>query len=272
MTAPRQLIDYVLFSNIYIAICATLLAIATQVKFNLAFDYSLLILIFASSLFSYQVHRIVDLKQRPKNNPTPVIKWSYNHAFTINASTFLSAAIILYCIPLLSWYQLIILFFTGLITILYSVPINNKRLRNIGISKIFWVAFVWANVTVLLPLIHSSIPPSTLIYEWFERFIFIFCITIPFDLRDIDFDKKEGLITIPILIGSKKSIQLSVGLIIILAITNLIFHQLTFWQISLFFLLLIPVIQKSFPKKTDYYYTGLVDGTMILYFLFVFLL
>lgn len=33
-----------------------------------------------------------------------------------------------------------------------------------------------------------------------ERFFFVFAITIPFDIRDIEADKQAGLKTIPLLI------------------------------------------------------------------------
>ena len=87
----------------------------------------------------------------------------------------------------------------GFVSVIYGLPIYKNgshlfRLRDVPGLKIFLIAFVWSYVTEGLPALINGEPIYYL--ALFERFLFIFAITIPFDIRDVNYDASH-LATIP---------------------------------------------------------------------------
>jgi hypothetical protein len=108
---------------------------------------------------------------------------------------------------LLKIKALLVLFPFLLATSLYISPFKMWRLnlRDVPGIKLFLIAFSWAGVTVLFPIIQNNVEISkNIMLLFFERFLFIVAITIPFDIRDIDYDNPK-LFTLPQVIGIKKS-------------------------------------------------------------------
>lgn len=82
---------------------------------------------------------------------------------------------------------------------------NFVALRNVAFLKLFLIAISYAGVTVLFPLINYNIEvQSNEIVTFSQRFLFIVAITIPFDIRDLNFDNKN-LKTLPQVIGIQRS-------------------------------------------------------------------
>lgn len=137
--------------------------------------------------------------------------------------------------------------------------------------KIFLIAFVWSAITILLPIIQSGLPFDRIQVGLMliERFLFVFAITIPFDVRDMKIDQQSGLKTIPILIGEKWSVRIS-NMALLLFMLLCLYHYsfkkegfiLTAMLISALTTLFFINSQKM--KKIAYYHYGLLDGTMLL--------
>jgi 4-hydroxybenzoate polyprenyltransferase len=115
---------------------------------------------------------------------------------------------------------------------------------------------------------HTGYAEGGLIF--LERALFIFAITIPFDVRDIHVDWASGVRTIPQAIGIRPSIYLALsGLCVSALITCLlIFSGVYVQDLWLPYLLCIVVtailIWYSMQIEDDHYYSGLLDGTMFL--------
>jgi hypothetical protein len=98
-----------------------------------------------------------------------------------------------------------------MLTFFYAIPfLKNKNLRNFTGLKITIVAVVWAGVTVLVPLVNegvSFVPITIGIDVWIsfiQRFFFVFVLTLPFEIRDLQFDEL-ALGTLPQRVGVKKT-------------------------------------------------------------------
>lgn len=155
----------------------------------------------------------------------------------------------------------------------YVLPFFGKqrRLRDFNQIKIYLVALVWAWVTVVLPIVEAEIDFNTShVLMYFERTLFVFAITLPFDIRDLNVDRHSKVSTIPAKIGVKKSnylglILLGLGLALVLINT-----YLGFYSSAICISLLISFISTGFlvrlssPDRHDYFYSGLMDGTMVL--------
>ena len=195
----------------------------------------------------------------------------------------LSAASLIFLVAAmfyLSANSLIFLAHLGVISIGYSVPaiINGaKSLRNIKLLKIFLIMYVWAATTVLFPVIGAgqSIFQRGIILLFIERAVFIFAITLPFDIRDYASDKANHVITIPGLIGIQQTRLLAFICILVFFMINA-FHYPAYncilWAKLLSGLNALIVIYFARDNKHEYYFTGLLDSTMIIQFLLVLLL
>jgi 4-hydroxybenzoate polyprenyltransferase len=161
------------------------------------------------------------------------------------------------------------------ISIWYVIPIfeNKKRLSDYPIIKIFMVALVWAALAVIIPLGEINIDLKIKSLLFLEKFMFIFALVIPFDIRDIEFDSSRNIKTIPIILGKRKSIIIAlIAIFISIAIaiylfTIDIYASNLISPIILGYLISAIVIAFTHNKTKDYYFTGLVDALPIINYL-----
>ena len=167
----------------------------------------------------------------------------------------------------------------SLLAIAYVLPLfGGKRLRDFDFVKIFFVALVWAWACSLIPLIELGYKiDGEMLLRFASSFFFIFAITVPFDIRDLDIDDHSRVKTLPSLLGVERSRQLSylllafaIGIDILsfgqgyISLVQLLAHGLTYF----YCIVLIRVLK---PGLHDYYYTGLLDGSIILLAILIFI-
>jgi hypothetical protein len=283
----RKIIDLFLYSNIYIAAAAIALTWQTQLILFGTFQLdNLSILVFFATMFIYASHRLVGLfsvKKFIKEGRFHIINTYKKHIWIYTGVAILGLT---YAFFQVSFNVQLALILPGLISIGYVIPFlgfrqNRKlRLRDLNWIKIFLIAIVWAYVTVILPIIDVRFLqwPDLLIF--IERATFIFMITLPFDIRDLKVDKYNNVKTIPAVYGipfTLKLIALSVVFLFFLTVVNYILLPATPLYFAAFGLSLsltstYVFIKISINKTDDYYFTGLLDGTMLLQFLCIWLL
>jgi len=162
--------------------------------------------------------------------------------------------------------------------LLYSFSVSRKKktsrnLRNIPYLKIYLIAIVWVFACIVFPILYENTILQVQHVGLFVAFFFyLLGITIPFDIRDFQYDPKS-LKTIPQLIGVEKAKQLAIlllclssSIVVILIFKNLLKPDLGVFMIILF---LISSVLSMFcdESKNQYYYTGFLDGTMVLFIL-----
>jgi 4-hydroxybenzoate polyprenyltransferase len=108
-----------------------------------------------------------------------------------------------------------------------------------------------------------------------ERAFFIFAITIPFDIRDLALDQGAKVDTLPGIWGIKSAKKIALTALLLMlffVIYNAVQGTYTMGN-TLALLLSVAIsavlILGSNPQRHDYYYTGLLDGTMIMQALLV---
>jgi len=167
----------------------------------------------------------------------------------------------------------LVLVLPALFSIAYVLPFLGKgrtmRLRDVDMVKIFLVAGVWAYVTVLLPAIEAGLWYEKKVWLMLvERSLFVFAITLPFDIRDLKVDKHNKVNTLPAYLGTPAALRLAfvlMMLFVILCYFN--YALLPFLALSISAISTCIFIYFSPRFVHDYYFTGLMDGTMILQFL-----
>lgn len=217
MKILKKIADFYIFSNIHVAIATFFLVKLTLVPLGISNNHTAWF-VFFSTLFSYNLIRFLRLEN--------IIGW-YKKWLTINKS-FLTILMLISFIGIvyfgysLNIKAILTLIPFGLATFLYATPTKKIQLRNIRGLKLFLIAFSWAGVTVLFPIIQENLIPRLEDYFTFIlRFLFVVAITIPFDIRDMSIDQKN-LKTIPQKYGidqAKRFILFSCLLFIIVAFT-----------------------------------------------------
>ncbi|MDB5281786.1 MAG: hypothetical protein JWO06_861 [Bacteroidota bacterium] len=165
--------------------------------------------------------------------------------------------------------------FYGFVTIPFVRP--KMKLRDLGLVKTLFVAIVWSVTTVIIPLADHSVGSSMLVFLLLRRFLFIVALTMVFEIKDMGGDKANGLTTLPVVIGVKGTKILAqailFGLMIIMIVQYFFFGVplSNMLGINLSLLVSILCIQPVNENTADNWYYLVLDGMMIVQFIFVYL-
>jgi 4-hydroxybenzoate polyprenyltransferase len=277
-----SILDFLLFSNLFIAICAVAQGLITYHLLKIPPDKYVLAFVFFATIGLYNFSMLLAKPKKPEESPYKRVRWIFSHHRMIISITLIA---MLCLVPLFLLYLSIesklLMLFTGLVAVGYNIPflsLNNQNigLRNIPGIKLFLIAMVWAVSCVLLPIMelqHShelNIAPGDTLLLVFKRFLFIAAITVPFDIRDLFQDKLYALKTIPVMLGEKRAYIFCQFLLLGYLLLLLLFRQATYPDIAAVVLNLAVtgwLIFKSNIKKNEYYYFFYLDGTMLLQYL-----
>ncbi len=277
-----SVLDFLLFSNVFIAVCAVAQGLVTYHLLQVRTDPYILAFLFFSTLGLYNFSMLLSKPANPENSPYLRVRWIFKHHRLIISITMIS----LFClIPLGLWYlsieSKVLMVFTGLLAVGYNVPfltLNQQKigLRNIPGIKLFLIALVWSVSCVLLPIVELersyqiNVSSAETLLLVAKRFLFIAAITVPFDIRDLFQDKLYALKTIPVMLGEKKAYIFCQFLLAGFLALLLLFKQTTYADViaaTLTLSLTGWLIFKSSIKKNEYYYFLFLDGTMLLQYL-----
>lgn len=279
-----KLVKALINSNLYISFAAVFLTIETQIQLGIKPQWHpYVFIIFFATLFEYNLHRFITVITNKEALNSDKHKWVRENLNGFYLLVITSQVGFICVVFLAKKEVLITLAPIALLTLFYSIPVfgNRKsifRLREIPYLKIFLIAFVWASSTILLPVIQSNntfnkIHVLTILVE---RFFFVFAITIPFDIRDIEADKLAGLKTIPILFSEKTSNGIAnLSLFIFFLISFFHYKLQNCWFIigalSISALTTFLFLNEKRFRKLTYFHYGILDGTMLLQGLLVLL-
>ncbi len=269
-----KILDFYLYSSIHIALAATCLVVQTYLLFGLELDIHYVLFIFSGTLFLYALHNIKGIYEPTQELVRDKMMIITKMKIPVIILAILSAGILLYNLLFLNIIIITVLSILGFISIWYVVPVfgKQKRLRDYSIIKIFLIALVWAALS-LIPMLESSIPLNARILLFLQNYLYIFALTIPFDIRDCEYEKIKGLKTLPSTMGKNNSIILAAIILVLAEIIALYQHKYygyyeSFALIAGYIFTTIAVYYSK-DKKNDYYFTGFLDGMTILIFLMV---
>ena len=270
----EKIVDLILYGNFFISLGAGLLTWQAEAIFfgkhqsPTAYPW----LVFSGTLLVYAMHRIIGfgiIERTIVNRRLSIIRQFESH---IKIYATLALVGVIYFAAQLPSETYILLIIPAIIAGLYITPIlTDGRLRDLPFIKVFLVGLVWAWTTALIPtwssLSESTIPP--ILYS-IEKMLFIIAITIPFDIRDLEVDRLQNIKTLPLIFGIRFSLITSFLLLMVS-----MFIAFYLWWSGLYSLAdcigttlsyLITVVLVSFasPKRHEYYFSAVLDGTIIL--------
>ena len=282
---PRSFLDTLLFSNVFIACCAIGQGALTYLLLSLPVDYNVLGILGCATLALYNFSMILAKPPHPETSRFRRVRWVFRHERSLWVWTGVALLVALVLGLQLHIPSFILLGVMGGMGLAYNLPLvrvagkeQRAGLRQITGLKLFYIGLVWVMSSVLLPVAeayHDNLPIVwSHVWElmvWV--FLFVVAITIPFDIRDIYQDRYYGLKTIPVLLGETKALALST---LLLAVQmgwvwlsdyslDIRLALMATSALTLLFILRPPI------KKNEYYYFLILDGTMLMQFLVLWL-
>lgn len=274
-------IRLIVFSNFFVSLCVVALTYRTFLYFNITSSNAMLVLVFSATYFIYNFQRLVRMNQKEidEANIGFRMRWVYKNKQPVIFTIVIAVIILVVSLFYLNIETIMVLVIMGVFSVVYVVrfiPYNNKwlALRDIPFLKIFVIAFVWALVTGMLPIISSKdLIQINLHHILFltKQFLFVVAITIPFDIRDMKYDVEKGIKTFPLVVGVKKVIILGVllllGFIAIVSYEFLVFQNITMslWIAEIITILLVAVLLLlSKKQQPELFYSLIIEGTSLL--------
>ncbi|MBC8048224.1 MAG: hypothetical protein H7Y00_15600, partial [Fimbriimonadaceae bacterium] len=168
-------------------------------------------------------------------------------------------------------------------SVLYGIPLklNRKslRLRDVGVTKIFLISFVWAYIGSVLPVINADegFLNKDVLLLFTANFLFIFGITLPFDIKDLRIDAMHPVKTIPKLLGTENTYTLSfLSLFISGALHFYLQRNIAVTEINYTTPLGVSILITGLTvyltrkKQNNFVFFGLLDGMIVLQFLLIY--
>lgn len=265
-----QFFNYLIFGNIFIAVCAALMSYYTFEVFDEPVSLTLLGFIFFASISSYSFHSYLPTTEKEYSEK---VKWGLNRRkyflFLLIIGSVGAAVFLFFLKQDLKLILALLLF-----TVLYSSPkIKFEKFtffKRFGTAKTIYLAAIWTLVTVSLPLSAMDINTGNSGILFFaNRFFLIYAICILFDLKDKEYDMQRGIKSIITILDEKKIELLFFICLVLFFISSLVFY--IFRDSGLIVLTLIApgslllfLFQRSKETKSDYWFSFVLDGVMML--------
>lgn len=263
----RAFTNFILFSSIYVSLCAILLIWQTNTLLALSpVNYDFYKFAFFSTICSYNFHWYLT----PTNYAASErILWGARHK---GLQLFLSViggigALIYFWELKAYWLELS---GAAFLTFLYSAPkipfAPFTWLRKIAIGKTIFLTSVWVYVTNVLPVFMSGSAFTTqTIYYILHRYFIIYALCILFDHRDVESDKKEGIRSLITWLSKPGLLWLYYSSLLL----SIVFACLVSMDIITCYLVIPVVVTAILTKYTlqtrsDYYYYFVLDGLVML--------
>lgn len=282
---------FIFFGNYFYGFCAVALAIEATLQQNFPLPSPILfLLVFCVTVLYYsRAYVVTDLEGDLLNERS---QWYLQNRQFVRYTQFtLLAVVILASGYVLIRYQeallafrtsewLLLLVFPLFSVIYYGLPYGNRRinLRNIGWLKPFIIAFSWAGLVNVYPILfyamshgeHFAITfPGVLLF--IKNFMYITLLCILFDIKDYAMDYNQQLKTLVVNLGLRKTLfyliiplcLLGLGTFLLYA-SSRNFSEMKILINTIPFLAVIAVAYSMSNRRSIFYYLVVIDGLMLL--------
>lgn len=244
MSGLHSFFRFLVYSNLFIGLCAAALAAETFLLYGLPRSLDWYIpLLFYCTLFVYSLHYASKLR---KGKSGSRMQWCRQHPAILPATIIVSAAgiaglVIIHRNELffsngtlrysnIAWFILI-----PLLALAYSHPLNpvsKKSLRQVGWLKMVLLSGTWSFTTTALPILMlvpaGTVPAGPLAALCLHRFFLAASLSILFNILDYDEDRADGIKTIAVSLGPVRTLQSGKW------VTGLLNAASAFWLIRAF--------------------------------------
>jgi 4-hydroxybenzoate polyprenyltransferase len=271
--------DALLFSNVFMALCAVAQGLVTFHLIGAKSNCAVLVLLFTSTLGLYNFCILITRPKRPESSPYRRVRWFFKYYQLMAGITIVTMLSLFPLFFLMSTNSKLLLIFLAALSVGYGLPVfthsgRKTGLRNIPGLKPILITVVWSLSCVLVPVLEAKASGQTYLTNTdtlmlvAKRFLFIGALTVPFDIRDLFQDKIAGLKTIPVAFGERNAYLfcqiLLGGYLVLLFVFRHIGLSHDFWALAIVTVLTGWLIFKSTWQRNEYYYFFYLDGVLIL--------
>lgn len=259
----KRLIEFVVYTNLWISIGAVSFTSLFYTLQGLPIDYNYLLFIFSSTLLTYTFQRYMKLIYR-ENIVGPRMLWMEMNKGVIKSTLILGIIGTAFSVVFLSITSILVLAIMGVISFFYAFKIGQKRrsnLRDVPGIKIFLIAVVWALSSAVIPAIEMETLNGQSILVGVGFFLYIIGITIPFDIRDLDYDEPSKY-TIPQIFGEGTS-KLIASSLLMMSYICFAFPNFNNYGLTLGIALSVILVLTSSKNRNELYFSFILDGLLI---------
>lgn len=272
----------IVLGNYFIALCALSLVFTTMMMngFNISITPFSVFLV-SSTFLHYNFHKMsgqfdFDSMEAFKFSIHKIrfslfdnFMYSFAVVTALTSLVFMSGKLLSYLLP------------SVLFPLLYTIPLIQSAGKKIRLSQLPYVktpliALTWGYTTVFLPLVEQNIDPSSslALLQMASRTLFVFALCIPFEIRDMDKDRRVNVRTLPVLFGVKVTGAIGIISLIIEIFSHHSMITLTEYSIlalDISSIIALLWIFMGIKIRNIYFYKFFVDGTMLVRFLFIYI-
>ncbi len=264
MKLLKLIFAFYINSSIHVALAVVAFTAISVMEYNLTIPTELWIFVFFGAITGYnfvKYAKIAGLHHRQ-------LAYSLKTIQIFSAVCFILLLYSIFCLP---WNVLLITACFGIPTFFYAVPvIRHKNLRSFTGIKIFVVAFVWAGITVIIPVVASNTNISgDLLLTFFQRIVIVVALMLPFEIRDVPYDSLN-LKTLPQQIGVWGTKMLGEGVLLVCLVFEFFKHTTDLAYLAslfVFSILLGGLLIISKTHQSRYFASFWVEGLPILWWL-----
>jgi 4-hydroxybenzoate polyprenyltransferase len=263
--------DTLLYGHIWIAMCAVAMVVQTGFVLTARVEWTALEgFVAAGTWLAYTLHRLVAPTVQPSLRAAARFRTIGTYRRVLVWAAWPVAAVGAWCFLSLPHGVQFAVIVPGMVALLYPLPLyRGRRLRDVPFLKVFLIAATWAWITVALPTLLRGVALPTVWPMLLDRACFILALTLPFDIRDADSDRAQGVATLPTRWGIIPTQLVAYAALLGMAAAvgvglhaglYLLPQAALLWCFAGATAL---AIHYATPQRHDYYYTGLLDGLML---------
>ncbi|MFC2109517.1 hypothetical protein ACFLRU_03155 [Bacteroidota bacterium] len=263
---------FYIHSNIHVSIASACLVLITGKLYKLDVLLPALFVGFATFV-SYNF--ISFLKKKNKVLKVDISGWFTKFYNLLLFLFIVSVSSLLFISYRIGISNLLVVLPFGLMTLFYMLPVfkfgkRKLSLREIPGIKIFSIAISWAGLSSFFPLLYTAhiLVVDDLLF-FLQLILFVFVLTLPFDIRDVEFDKKS-LRTVPQVMGVVKTKILGVFCLFVgLFLQFYLFGKNLFFSTVIIYVLLMFLLGFSSRKQSSYYASFWVESIPVFWYLLI---
>jgi 4-hydroxybenzoate polyprenyltransferase len=202
----KKIFTFLTVSSIFVGMTGFFQTFAGYILLGGIPNLSLCLAVSLMTFSVYNLNKLTDIKEDSINAPERMKFLAGKRAQMLYVSLgayVLSAAIAFLTLP----SALPVVFIPLAANTLYSsrlIP-SIPRLKDIPVMKNVTVALSWAFVCTLMPGIEMNEPVKAVMPVVYFMIARVFINTVIFDIRDVDGDRANGIRTLPVIMGERKT-------------------------------------------------------------------
>jgi 4-hydroxybenzoate polyprenyltransferase len=259
----QKVINFYIHGSIHVALAIVALMLLSGIYLNILPDFYLTVFVFCAAVSGYNFVKYAG-----------IAKWHHRRLTSSLKSLQILSLIAFFAMLFFFWHLpfsvQVIAVISGLLTLLYAVPLKRKwkNFRSIPGMKLVLIALVLVLTTVLMPAFYGETDiDSTVFLLSLLRFFWVIVLILPFEIRDVQVDS-ISLGTIPQRLGIFKTKLFGSVLLGVLAFTEIYFYTIFFnslWAVLIVILLTGLALWFSSEKRSFYYTAFWVEAIPVIW-------